>query len=41
MLLPLVKEDLVRGHLGKLNTCKSMNSSGMHSQVLKKVAEVT
>lgn len=31
MLLPLVKEDLVRGRLGKLNTCKPINSNGMHS----------
>ncbi|GAB0183184.1 mitochondrial enolase superfamily member 1 [Grus japonensis] len=37
---PLVKEDQVRDHLGKLDTHKCMGLDGMHSQVLKELADV-
>jgi len=37
----LVKLDVVRDHLGKLATYKSMSIIGMHSQVLRKLEEVT
>ncbi|GAB0205010.1 mitochondrial enolase superfamily member 1 [Grus japonensis] len=38
--LPLVKEDQVRDHLGKLDTLKYMDPDGMHPQVLRELADV-
>ena len=37
---PFVKEDLVKGCLGKLDAHKSMDPYGMHSPVLRELAEV-
>jgi len=37
----LVEKNLVRNHLDKLDKHKSLGPSGMHPQVLRKLAEVT
>jgi len=37
----VVEEVLVRDHLGKPDAHKSTNFKGMHSRVLKELAEVT
>lgn len=37
----MVEEVLVRDHLGKPEAHKSMNFNGMHSHVLRELAEVT
>ncbi|KGL87637.1 hypothetical protein N301_03126, partial [Charadrius vociferus] len=37
---PLVEEDWVRDHLGKLNTHKSMGSHGVHPRVPRELADV-
>ena len=36
----LVKEDLLKGHLDNLDAHKSMGLNGMHSWVLRELAEV-
>jgi len=38
---PLVEVDMVRGHLVKINTCKSTDPNAMHTCVLRELAEVT
>lgn len=37
---PFIKEDLVKGCLGKLDAHKSIDLNGMHSPVLRELAEV-
>jgi len=37
---PVVEEDLVREHLSKINTNKSMGSNGLHPHVLRELTEV-
>lgn len=35
---PLVEVDLIRGHIGKLNVLKFIDSNRMHPQVLRELA---